>query len=105
MGFFGFVPLGTTTFGFPIQVTNGSRTPSAPDAAPTWRIYQGGGTSALLTGTASGTDTDSQTGFRMVTGVSITSGNGFASGNTYVVRAAYAVSATNECDIGTFVVV
>lgn len=102
--FFGFVPLGSTTFGFPIQVTNSSRTPSTPDAAPTYRIYQAGGTTALLTGTASGSDTDSQTGWRMITGLSITLGNGFASGGTYVVRGAYAISTTQEVDIGSFVV-
>lgn len=103
--FFGYVPLGTTTFGFPIQCANSSRTPTAPDAAPTWRIYGPAGGAALLTGTAPNTDTDSQTGFRFVTGVQVTLGNNFAAGNTYTVRAAYAISSVSEVDIGTFVVV
>ena len=97
------VPLGTT-IGFPVQVTNSSRTPSAPDAQPTWRIYGPAGGAAIMSGTAAASDTDSQTGFRFVTGVAITSGNGFASGNTYFIRAAYAVSATNEVDLGEFTV-
>lgn len=103
--FFGFVTLGSTTFGFPIQVTNSSRTPSAPDAQPTYRIYGPGGGAAILTGTAPASDTDSQTGFRFVTGVQVTAGNGFASGLTYTIRSAYAVSSVNEVDIGTFSVV
>ncbi len=102
--FFGFVPLGTTTFGFPIQGTNSSRTPTAPDAAPTYRIYAAGATVALVTGTGPAGDTDSQTGWRMVTGLSITLGNGYAAGQTYFVRAAYAISAVAEVDIGCFVV-
>lgn len=102
--FFGFIALGTTTFGFPIQVTNSSRTPSTPDAQPTWRIYAMSGGAAILTGTAPASDTDSQTGLRFVTNQSITVGNGFASGNVYYIRAAYAVSATSEVDIGSFVV-
>lgn len=102
--FFGFVALGTTTFGFPIQGTNSSRTPTAPDAAPTWRIYSSAGGAAILTGTGPVSDTDSQTGWRMVTGVSITSGNGFASGNTYFIRSAYAISTVAEVDIGSFAV-
>ena len=102
--FFGIVTLGTTTFGFPIQVTNSSRTPSAPDSAPTWRIYAASGGAAILTGTAPGSDTDSQTGWRFVTGVNVTSGNSFASGGTYFIRAAYAISAVNEVDVGSFVV-
>lgn len=102
--FFGFVPLGTTTFGFPVQVTNSSRTPSAPDAQPTWRIYAPTGGAAILTGTAPNADVDSQTGWRPVTNVAVTGANGFASGNTYTVRVAYGVSSVNEVDIGTFVV-
>lgn len=102
--FFGFVALGTTTFGFPIQVTNSSRTPSSPASAPTWRIYGPSGGAALLTGTAPSSDTDSQTGLRFVTSVSITGANGFASGNTYYIRADYTVSATEEVDVGCFVV-
>ncbi len=103
--FFGFVPIGTTTFGFPIQGTNSSRTPTAPDAAPTYRIYQAGGTTPILTGTGPASDTDGQTGWRMVTNVAVTLANGFAAGQTYVVRAAYAISTVAEVDIGCFVVV
>lgn len=103
--FLGFVTLGTTTFGFPIQVTNASRTPSAPDAQPTYRIYGPSGGAALLTGTAAASDTDSQTGLRWVTNVAVTGANGFAAGSTYYVRAAYAVSSVNEVDVGVFSVV
>lgn len=103
--FFGQVAIGTTTFAFPVQVTNASRTPSSPDAQPTYRIYGPTGGAALLTGNAANTDTDSQTGLRWVTGVQVTVANGFAAGNMYFIRAAYAVSSVNEVDIGSFVVV
>lgn len=103
--FFGFVPLGTTTFGFPIQCTNGSRTPSAPTGTPTWRIYGPNGSSALLTGTSDASDTDSQTGLRWVTPVAITQANGFVAGSTYTIRADYTVSAVEEVDLGTFICV
>lgn len=103
--FFGFIAIGTTTFGFPVQVTNSSRTPSTPDAQPTWRIYAASGGAALLTGTFPATDTDTQTGWRFATNVSVTTGNGFAAGNVYFIRAAYAVSTVQEVDVGSFAVV
>lgn len=97
------VPLGTT-IGFPIQVTNSSRLPSTPDAAPTWRIYGPNGGAALLSGVAASSDTDSQTGLRWVTGVAVTTGNGFASGNTYFIRSDYLLSSAELCDITEFTV-
>lgn len=99
-----YVPLGTTTFGFPIQVTNGSRTPSAADATPTYRIYGPSGGAAITSGTSAATVTDSQTGFYFVTNVAITTGAGFAAGTTYFVRCAYAVSSTSEVDLFSFTV-
>jgi hypothetical protein len=102
--FFGFVPLGTTTFGFPIQVTNGSRTPSTPDAAPTWAIFGPSFASAILTGTAPSSDVSGYLGLRGVTNVGITLANGFAAGLTYTIRANYALSTVGEVDIGFFTV-
>lgn len=98
------VPLGTTTFGFPIQCANGSRTPTTPDAAPTWRIYGPSGGAALLSGTAGSSDVDSQTGLRFAINVAITSANGFASGTCYYIRSAYALSTVGEVDVLTFTV-
>lgn len=100
----GFVPLGTTTFGFPIQCTDNNRHPQTPDAAPTWRIYAAGTAAALLTGTAPSSDQDSQTGWRPTSNVSITAGNNFASGNVYFIRVSYAISAVTYTDTSTFAV-
>jgi hypothetical protein len=105
MGFLGFVTLGSTTFGFPIQCVNSSGTPTAPDAAPTWRIYAASGGAAILNGTGPGSDTDSQTGYRFITGVNVTLGNNFAAGQTFYVRAQYAISSVNFVLTGTFAVV
>lgn len=103
-GFLGFVPLETTTFGFPIQVTDADRAPASPDAQPSYRIYGPSGGTALVTGTASNTDTDSQTGFRFATNVAITSANGFEAGKTYFVRAAYSESSDDYVEVGSFTV-
>lgn len=103
--FEGFVALATTTFNVFLQVKNSSGTPSTPDAAPSYRIYGPAGGTALLTGTFSASDTDSQTGWRASGNIAITTANGFAAGSTYRVRKAWAVSSTNYVEDSSFTVV
>ena len=68
--------------------------PTAPDAAPTWSIYEcapSGSDTAKLTGTLSASNADSKTGLRRGT-AAITSGNGFAAGGVYVILYEYEIS-------------
>ena len=78
-----------------IPCRNGSGVATAPDSAPAWSAYllNGGDDSAIDTGTLSGSDADSKTGFR--TGdAAITGGNGFAAGNIYKFLYTYEISST-----------
>ena len=103
--FDGFVTLGTTTFGLFLQAKNGSGTPSAADEAGTYRIYSSAGGAALLSGSFSGTITDSQTGFYHSGNLAITSANGFSAGMVCTVRKRWLVSTTAYAETSSFVVV
>lgn len=76
----------------PLQVrcANSSGVPTAPDAAPTYKILNGAGT-ALTTGTLSSTDAASLTGARSGTATAAAA-SGFASGNIYYIHYDYAIS-------------
>ena len=103
-GFIGFVALDGTVY-MGVVCKNGSGVPTSPDAAPSYRIYDEDRTSTLHTGTLSGSDTDSQTGFRTGSQASITTANGYARGKTYYILIGYAISSTNYADELLFTVV
>lgn len=69
---------------------NSSGVPTAPDAAPTWRILNAAGTS-IANGTLSSTDSASLTGVRSGT-TTAAAASGFASGSYYPIIFNYAVS-------------
>jgi hypothetical protein len=98
--FLGFVELEATMVRH-IQTKNSSGTPTAPDSAPTYRIYGDSGT-AIATGTLSG-PVDSQTGLYSLS-KAITAANGFGRG-LYSVRIAYAISSAARAELYTFQVV
>ena len=70
---------------------NSSGVPTAPDAAPTWKILNSAGTS-IANGTLSSTDSASLTGVRTGT-TTAAAASGFASGGVYAIVFSYAVSA------------
>lgn len=81
-----------------VQCRNGSRTPLAPDAAPTYRVYAEAGGSAVATGSLPPTERYQTTGlFEHMLPLNST----FAAGRYYV-RYAYAISATNYVDVDSF---
>ena len=77
-------------------------TPVAPTAAPTYRVYQEGSSTVLVTGTMTG-PVDTQTGLYRAS-IAVTAANGFARGLSYIVQMAYAVAGVNYAQSGTFTV-
>jgi len=99
LGFLGFITL-EDTMRLALQCRNGSHVNTAPDAAPTWKVF-GTDDTAILTGSLGAADADSLTGFR--TGdAAITAANGFASGGRYIIRFFYEISTTDYSAVGTF---
>lgn len=88
-GLIGFVALEGT---IPLQVrcANSSGVPTAPDAAPTYKIVNSAGT-AIASGTLSSSDSASLTGLRTST-VTAAAANGFASNNFYYIHYDYLIS-------------
>ena len=71
---------------------NSSGVPTAPDAAPTYKVLNSAGT-AIATGTLSSTDTASLTGVRTGT-MTAAAASGFASAGVYPIVYSYAISAS-----------
>lgn len=84
-----------------VQCRNGSRTPSAPTAAPTYRIYSEAGGAAVVTGSLPPTERYVTTGlFEYMQRLT----SSFSAGRYYVLYG-YAVSGTNYVDFDAFEVV
>ncbi len=96
-----FVELNATLY-FWVQVVNSSNVPSAPDSAPTFKVYEGDNSTALVSGTMTG-PIDSNTGFYQ--GMAVTLNNGFERGGTYAVRIAWSVSSSARAKTLHFTVV
>ena len=79
------------TIGLCCPCVNSSGVPTAPDAAPTWKILNSAGT-AIANGTLSSTDSAGLTGVRSGT-TTAAAASGFASGGEYDVVFSYAISA------------
>ncbi len=81
-----------------VQCRNGSRTPSAPDAAPTFRIYPEAAGAAVITGSLPPTERYTATGlFEYMQRLT----SAFSAGRYYV-RYAYAISAVQYVDFDAF---
>ena len=92
-GFAGFYSLADTV---PIMVLcrNGSYVPTAPDAAPSFTVYDSSGSVvSAVTGSLGAADHNSKTGLRRGSFVA-SAGNGFALGK-YTILVQYAISSTN----------
>lgn len=86
-----------------VQCATSADLPEAPDAAPTFTIYNDANAAmSAYTGTTS-SQIDSKTGFY---GASVTAsgGNGFESGKNYWVKWAWKVSTADRTASGTFTV-
>ena len=81
---------------------NSSGVPTAPDAAPTWKIVGSAGT-ALANGTLSSTDSAGLTGVRTGT-TTAAAASGLASGNVYYIVYSYAIAAQARSVTATFFV-
>jgi hypothetical protein len=88
-------------FDFAVQTRNSSNNVAAPDSAPTWKCYDGSGTS-LDSGTMTG-PVDSETGFYMdeVGTLNV----GFERGQTYWIRIEWSVSSAAKAQLIPFTVV
>lgn len=81
-----------------VQCRNASRTPSAPDAAPAYRIYSEAAGAAVVTGSLPPTERYTATGlFEYMQRLT----SAFATGRYYV-RYTYAVSSTQFVDFDSF---
>lgn len=69
---------------------NSSGVPTAPDAAPTWKILNSAGTE-IANGTLSTTDSAGLTGVRTGT-TTAAAASGFAPGNVYSIIYSYAIN-------------
>ena len=103
--FFGFVELEGSAYLWTLTV-NGSGVPTAPDAAPTFSVYEGdqdspqtNGSAVTMTGPV-----NSQTGFYRKSHSAV-SADGYERGKTYAVKINYAISSTNYSLLGYFTVV
>lgn len=86
------IPLG-------VQCRNGSRTPVAPDQAPTFRVYSESGGAAALSGSLPPTERYTTAGLHEYAQFLNTS---FATAGRYYVRYAYAISGTQYVDFDAF---
>lgn len=103
--FNGFVTLGNTLTGG-VLCRNSSGTPTAPDAAPTVKIYGPSGTTlALMTnGSTTGTSVSGVTGLYSYQ-FTLSGANGFAAGTTYFLTATFAISGTTRGETQSVTVV
>ncbi len=96
--FQGFVAL-ESTFVLYIQVTTSARTPVAPDAAPTFKVFLGSAELSALAGTS--VAVSAVTGLYKVS-IACTAANGLAAGQTVVVRSVGAISSTGWSSLDSF---
>lgn len=82
---------------------NSSGVPTAPDAAPTWKVLNSTGTS-IANGTLSSSDSASLTGVRTGT-TTAAAASGFASGSNYYIVYSYAISSQARSITGVIQVV
>lgn len=96
--FIGIIPLDGTLPATALT-RNTSGVPTAPAAAPTYRVY---GPAGLLSGqTGSTSQLDSQTGLYRAS-LSLTGANGYESGQTYCVLFQATVSGNAWAELATF---
>lgn len=93
MGLVGMPKATDTSFITRIQFRNGSFVPTAPTGTPTYGVYSPSSDTPLGTGSVSGSDANSQTGFRTVTLNPSTLG--CVAGTVYTVIIPATVSATS----------
>lgn len=86
-----------------VVTRNGSLVPSAPGAAPTYKVYINNGTDEILAGSFTGPD-DSETGFYQLS-LTLSGANGFAAGQTVFVLVEWTVSGTAYAEVQVFRVV
>jgi hypothetical protein len=86
-----------------VVTRNGSWVPSAPGAAPTYKVYVNNGTDEILAGSFTGPD-DSETGFYQLS-LTLSAANGFAAGQVVFVPIEWTVSAVAFCEVQVFRVV
>jgi hypothetical protein len=88
-----------------VQCVNDARTPTAPDATPTFRIYGPAGTTMTDgTGTFEATIVDSRTGLYLKL-MGCTAQRGYQQGVTYTVEVRYLISAVLKVELHSFLVV
>jgi len=90
------------TVGVWVQTRNASDVPTAPDAAPTYGVYEEGASTTVASGTTTG-PVNSKTGFYRAS-ISCTSAAGFESGKQYCVLFEYAISSTSYSQLVYFTV-
>lgn len=97
--FVGYVTLGTTGFKVRVLTTNTDGTPTAPSAAPTFRVRGPGGQVANGTTTQVGAITG-----LYEASIDVTVPNGFAAGTSYDIDFSYTVSALARGQLKHFAV-
>ncbi|MFO0899365.1 MAG: hypothetical protein U0836_18220 [Pirellulales bacterium] len=97
--FVGYVTLGTTGFKIRVLTTDTAGTPTAPSAAPTYRVRGPGG--QVLSGTT--TQVGAITGLYEAS-IDVTVPNGFAAGTSYDIDFSYTVSAVARGQLKHFAV-
>jgi hypothetical protein len=102
IGFIGDVAIGGTIL-IPVVCRNGSDVPSAPDADPTYTVFDAAGTQVGSQTGSMSLNPGSKTGFQGVV-LTASEGNGYASGSLYTVHISYEISSTAYAVIAAFAV-